>query len=193
MRSLVAFSTKRAISGLFAEQPVFTPSSFRRTSFKSHNLIMAPSDWPIKFSQNDISQEELENFPAYRTWRNTISQALQDAGKLQLQLIAAKAAQDELDSLFKSGVLPKAVYEELWASYQARVAESERVLRDFHNQYRGGRLERDRPGLDAIRRRLLLAEKGAVRDALRKRIVPEDLVQPYIKDLDGKLLSLEDD
>lgn len=121
-----------------------------------------------------------------------VSDGMEQAGTLQIQLIAAKAAQDELDSLLKSGVLPKAVYEELWASYQARVAESERVLRDFHNQHRGGQ-KSDRSGLDAIRRRLLLAEKGAVSDALRKRIVPEDLVQPYIKDLDEKLLTLEDD
>ncbi|HEY9747521.1 MAG TPA: sodium:proton antiporter [Allocoleopsis sp.] len=121
------------------------------------------------------------------------SEVMQEVGKLQIQLIAAKAAQDELDNLLKSGVLPKAVYEELWASYQARVAESERMLRDFHNQYRAGQFKSDRSGLDAIRRRLLLAEKGAVSDALRKRIVPEDLVQPYIKDLDEKLLSLEDD
>ncbi|WP_263971559.1 cation:proton antiporter [Leptolyngbya ohadii] len=131
-----------------------------------------------------------------------VSQRMQEAGKLQIQLIAAKAAQDELDSLLKSGVLPKAVYEELWASYQARVAESERTLRDFYNQYRANQLGSDppegaarsgRPGLDTIRRRLLLAEKGAVNDALRKRIVPEDLVQPYVKDLDEKLLTLEDD
>lgn len=121
------------------------------------------------------------------------SETLQAAGQLQIQLIGSKAAQEELDNLLKSGVLPKAVYEELWASYQARVAESERVLRDLHNQYRAGQLAGDRSGLDAIRRRLLLAEKGAVSDALRKRIVPEELVQPYIKDLDEKLLSLEDD
>jgi CPA1 family monovalent cation:H+ antiporter len=122
-----------------------------------------------------------------------VSEVMQEAGQLQIQLIASKAAQEELDSLLKSGVLPKAVYEELWASYQARVAKSERTLRDLHNQYRAGYLKSDRSGLDTIRRRLLLAEKGAVNDALRKRIVPEDLVQPYIKDLDEKLLSLEDD
>ncbi|MFQ4136289.1 cation:proton antiporter [Nodosilinea sp. PGN35] len=122
-----------------------------------------------------------------------ISEVIQEVGKLQLQLIAAKAAQDELDSLLKSGVLPKAFYEELWAAYQARVAQSERVLRDFYNKHRSGRLQSDLSELDTIRRRLLLAEKGAVSDALRKRIVPEDLVQPYIKDLDEKLLSLEDD
>lgn len=122
-----------------------------------------------------------------------VSEVMQEAGQLQIQLIAAKAAQEELDSLLKSGVLPKAVYEELWASYQARVAESERVLRDFYNRHRAGQLKSDRSRLDTIRRRLFLAEKVAVSDALRKRIIPEDLVQPYIKDLDEKLLSLEDD
>lgn len=122
-----------------------------------------------------------------------VSDVMQDAGQLQIQLIASKAAQDELDSLLKSGVLPKAVYEELWASYQARVAQSERVLRDLYNQRRADQPVGDRSGLDAIRRRLLLAEKVAVSDALRKRIVPDDLVQPYIKDLDENLLSLEDD
>ncbi|MDX2244069.1 MAG: sodium:proton antiporter [Leptolyngbyaceae cyanobacterium bins.302] len=122
-----------------------------------------------------------------------VSDAMEQAGQLQIQLIAAKAAQDELDNLLKSGVLPKAVYAELWASYQARVAESEQVLRDLYNQYRAGQLNSDRSGLDGIRRRLLLAEKGAVSNALRQRIVPEDLVQPYVKDLDEKLLTLEDD
>lgn len=122
-----------------------------------------------------------------------VSDVVQEAGQLQIQLIAAKAAQDELDSLLRSGVLPKAVHAEIWASYQARVAESERVLRDFYNQHRAGQLKDDSTGLDSIHRRLLLAEKGAVADALRKRIVPEDLVQLYVKDLDKKLLMLEDD
>lgn len=122
-----------------------------------------------------------------------VSDQLQEARKLQIQLIASKAAQDELDNLLKSGVLPKAVYEELWASYQARVAQSERRLREFYNLHRAGQLQSDNKGLDTIRRRLLLAEKGAVSDALRKRIVSEDLAQPYIKDLDEKLLALEDD
>ncbi|NCJ05325.1 sodium:proton antiporter [Synechococcales cyanobacterium C] len=122
-----------------------------------------------------------------------VSQGMEQTGKLQIQLIAAKAAQDELDALLKSGILSKAVYEELWASYQVRVAESERVLRDYHNQYRAGQLESGRSGLNTIRRQLLLAEKGAVSEALRKRIVRDDLVQSYVRDLDEKLLTLGDD
>lgn len=122
-----------------------------------------------------------------------VSETSQQVGELQVQLIAAKAAQDELDTLLKSGVLPKAVYEEMWAMYQARVARSERVLRDLYARYQTQQVTGDRSHLDAIRRRLFLAEKGAVSDALRKRIVPEDLVRTHIKDLDEKLLRLEDD
>lgn len=113
---------------------------------------------------------------------------------LQLQLIACKAAQDELEALLKSGVLPKAVYEELRASYQARIATSERTLRDLFSQRSDSSLDRgDSAKLDAIRRRLLLAEKGAINDALRKRILSEELVQHYLKDLNEKLLTLEDE
>ena len=122
-----------------------------------------------------------------------VSAVTREIGQLQLQLIASKAAQDELANLLKSGVLPKAVYEELWASYQAKVAVSERLLRDAYNQSRSGQMEPNYGQLDAIRRRLFLAEKAALSDALRKRIVPEDLVQSYVKGLDEKLLSLDDD
>ncbi|GCL51563.1 Na+/H+ antiporter [Microcystis aeruginosa NIES-3804] len=122
-----------------------------------------------------------------------VSAVTREIGQLQLQLIASKAAQDELANLLKSGVLPKAVYEELWASYQAKVAVSERLLRDAYNQSRSGQMEPNNSQLDAIRRRLFLAEKAALSDALRKRIVPEDLVQSYVKGLDEKLLSLDDD
>ncbi|MCU0548239.1 MAG: sodium:proton antiporter [Leptolyngbya sp. Prado105] len=120
-----------------------------------------------------------------------VSDRLQQAKQLQMQLIVSKAAQEELDSLLRSGVLPKAIYEELRASYQVRIVRSEQVLRDLYNQRRS--VESDRSELDTIQRRLLLAEKGAVTNALRKQILPEDLVQSYIKELDEKLLKLEDD
>lgn len=123
------------------------------------------------------------------------SDTRQQMEELQLRLIASKAAQDELESLLKAGVLPKAIFEEMRAFYQARVASSERVLRDLYNQRpeQSPIVDRDRTKLDAIRRRLLLAEKGAVNDALRKRILSENVVQAYTKDLNEQLLRLEDD
>jgi CPA1 family monovalent cation:H+ antiporter len=115
--------------------------------------------------------------------------------ELQAQLMSAKAAQDELDGLFKSGVLPKAVYEEMRSGYQVRVAASERTLRDIYNQ-RPERLpdtKSDRTKLDAIRRQLLLAEKGALSDARRRRILSEETVHGRIKTINEQLLKLEDD
>jgi CPA1 family monovalent cation:H+ antiporter len=132
-----------------------------------------------------VGQLKLTHFSPFR----------QQTEELQAQLIAAKAAQDELDSLLKSGVLPKSVYEEMRSAYQVKVAASEKVLRDLYNR----RPEEftaasgDRTRLDAIRRRLLLAEKGALNEALRKRILSEQIVRDRIQAIDEQLVKLEDD
>jgi CPA1 family monovalent cation:H+ antiporter len=115
--------------------------------------------------------------------------------ELQAQLMTAKAAQDELDSLLKSGVLPKAVYEEMRAAYQVRVAASERTLRDLYNQRSepSTKHSSEATNLDTIRRQLLLAEKGALNDGLRRRILSEEVAQERIKTINEQLLKLEDD
>lgn len=114
---------------------------------------------------------------------------------LQAQLIAAKAAQDELETLLNSGVLPKSIYEEMRSAYQVQVVTAEKALRDLYNSrsdqrtmLRGGRAK-----LDAIRRRLLLVEKGALSEALRKRILSESVVRERLRTIDEQLLGLEDD
>ncbi|MBW4581036.1 MAG: cation:proton antiporter [Tildeniella nuda ZEHNDER 1965/U140] len=123
------------------------------------------------------------------------SESQQWIESLQSQLITAKAAQDELETLLKTGVLPKSVYEEMRAGYQVRIAAAERSLRDFYNRRpdkltaASGRIAR----LDAIRRRLLLAEKDALNEALRKRILSEDVVKARVQAIDQQLLNLEDD
>ncbi|MEH2436879.1 MAG: sodium:proton antiporter [Nostoc sp.] len=123
------------------------------------------------------------------------SEAQQQVEELQAQLMTGKAAQDELDSLLKSGVLPKAVYEEMRSAYQVRIAGAEKILRELYNRRpdevegRSGKSSK----LDAIRRRLLLAEKGALNEAMRKRILSEEIVRGRIQNLDEQLLKLEDD
>ena len=123
---------------------------------------------------------------------------------LQSQLMTAKAAQDELDALLKAGVLAKSVYEEMRSGYQVKVAAAERALRDYYNRRtdRAGAMSTSRhaegiakrePRLDAVRRRLLLAEKNALSDALRKRILSEEIVRSRLKTLDEQLLGLDDD
>jgi CPA1 family monovalent cation:H+ antiporter len=114
---------------------------------------------------------------------------------LQLNLIASKAAQEELKNLLESGSLPKFLYEELFANYQARIASSDRELREIYNQKfmdSSGKIE-ELDYLDGLRRRLYLAEKGAVNDAILKGLLPEDIAKSYLQELNEKLLSLKDD
>lgn len=123
------------------------------------------------------------------------SEAKRQIEELQAQLITSKAAQDELDSLLKSGVLPKAVYEEMRSGYQVRVAGAEKLLREIYNR-RPDEFDPKRGStgkIDGIRRRLLLAEKVALTEAVRKRILSEEIVHERLKKLDQQLLILEDD
>ncbi|CBN55276.1 Na+/H+ antiporter [Kamptonema sp. PCC 6506] len=123
------------------------------------------------------------------------SEAKRQIEELQAQLITSKAAQDELDSLLKSGVLPKAVYEEMRSGYQVRVAGAEKLLREIYNR-RPDEFDPKRGStgkIDGIRRRLLLAEKVALTEAIRKRILSEEIVHERLKKLDQQLLILEDD
>lgn len=121
------------------------------------------------------------------------SEFRQQTEELQAQLIGAKAAQDELDSLLKAGVLPKSVYEEMRSSYQVRVARSEKALRDFYNRRPDEFLKDDRGKFDAIRRRLLLAEKGALNEAMRKRILSQEIAGKHLQTINEQILGLEDD
>jgi monovalent cation:H+ antiporter, CPA1 family len=125
-----------------------------------------------------VKRLKLSNFSASR----------QQIEECLAQLMTAKAAQDELDSFLKSGVLPKAIYEEMRSHYQVRVAGAEKALRGIYNR----RLD-EFTKLDAIRRHLLLAEKGALNEAMRKRILSETIVRSRIQTIDEQLLRLEDD
>ena len=127
---------------------------------------------------------------------STVSLTQQRVEEWQAELITAKAAQDELDSLLKSGILPKSVYEEMRSTYQVKIAGAEKSLREFYNR-RPADFEHSQGDyiskLDAIRRRLLLAEKGVLNEAMRKRILSETIAQKRIQILDQQLLQLEDD
>jgi CPA1 family monovalent cation:H+ antiporter len=123
---------------------------------------------------------------------SAFSPAHLQAEDLRAQLITAKAAQDELDGMLKSGILPKAVYEEMRSLYQVQVAKAEKSLRDLYNQWATDSTSAPN-NLDAVRRRLLLAEKGALSDALRKQILSETVVQERLQQIDEKLLTLGED
>ena len=126
---------------------------------------------------------------------SNLSASRQQIQEWQAQLMTAKAAQDELDNLLNSGVLPKAVYEEMRSAYQVRVAGAEKALRNIYNtrSERSDRASNDLTKLDAICRRLLLAEKVALNKAMQKRILSESIVRSHLQTIDEQLLRLEDD
>lgn len=114
---------------------------------------------------------------------------------LQLNLVTGKAAQAELKYLLEAGSLPKFLYEELYADYQARIANSEQELRNFYNQrniiFSKGEAEQEY--LDGLYRRLYLAEKSAINNALAKGLLPDETTDDYLKLLNEKLLALQDE
>jgi CPA1 family monovalent cation:H+ antiporter len=114
---------------------------------------------------------------------------------LQMKLLASKAAQRELKNLFEAGGLPKLIYEEIFANYQARIASSEDELREIYNQRIANQPDNvaERAYLDKLRRRLYVAEKVAINDAVRKGLLSEKVAQNYIKELNERLLSVQDD
>ncbi len=76
-----------------------------------------------------------------------------------------------------------------------RVAAAEKALSEIYNCRRD---ELDPTGdgrtkLEAVRRRLLLVEKGALHEARRKQILSEEIVRKRLQKLDEQLLNLEDD
>lgn len=73
--------------------------------------------------------------------------------------------------------------------------QRQKSLREIYNR-RPDELDAttgERTKLDAIRRRLLLVEKGALNEAIRKRILSEEIVQERLQEIDEQLLRLEDD
>jgi CPA1 family monovalent cation:H+ antiporter len=126
---------------------------------------------------------------------SVFSPARRQTENLRAQLITSKAAQDELDGMLRTGVVPEAVYEEMRSSYQIQIARAEKALRDIYDRWviETSAGQGDPSRLNAMRRQLLLAEKRALSDALRKRILAETVVKERLKQVDEKLLRLEDD
>ncbi|TVQ11960.1 MAG: sodium:proton antiporter [Leptolyngbya sp. DLM2.Bin27] len=123
-----------------------------------------------------------------------VSKTQQEIEAAQSQLIAAKAAQAELLKLHDAGVLSKSMYEEMRADYQIKVADAETQLRQLNG--RRSHTQRLSYGrtvkLNAIKRQLLMVERSALNDAVRKRIISAEIVSSQIEAIDNQLLSLED-
>lgn len=91
------------------------------------------------------------------------------AGRLQAEIIAARAAQRELEEMHQAGLVSRLGYERLRSEYQGQIASADRELRriyDRHLAYGVG-------ALLSIRRRLIDAERHAISDAGRTGMIPE--------------------
>ena len=101
----------------------------------------------------------------------------------QGRLLAARAAQRELDRLQQLGVVPLGTFQRMRAAYQGVIARSERQLRDLVARTPEG----DSEHLGAVRRRLLEVEKAALQDAAGSGMIAEDVAEELVEELDRAL------
>jgi CPA1 family monovalent cation:H+ antiporter len=109
------------------------------------------------------------------------------SGEHQVRLVAARAARLELEALRQSGLVPRAAFEQLQSAYQLSIAQSERELRRLYQQ----NLAHGARALLATRRRLIDAERTAVLEAQRGKLIPDDAAERVLADLDGRLVEIE--
>ncbi len=101
----------------------------------------------------------------------------------QGRLLAARAAQRELDRLQQLGVVPLGTFQRMRAAYQGAIARSERQLRDLVARTPA----EDSEHLGAVRRRLLEVEKAALQDAAGSGMIAEDVAHDLVEELDRAL------
>lgn len=101
----------------------------------------------------------------------------------QGRLLAARAAQRELDRLQQLGVVPLGTFQRMRAAYQGAIARSERQLRDLVARTPA----EDSEHLGAVRRRLLEVEKAALQDAAGAGMIAEDVAQELVEEVDRAL------
>ncbi|MBI3932090.1 MAG: cation:proton antiporter [Acidobacteria bacterium] len=104
----------------------------------------------------------------------------------QGRLLAARAGQTELDRLQHLGLLPMGVFQKLRAAYQGVVARSERRLRDLLVLH----AQEETRHVQAVRRRLLVVEKSAIRDAVNAGILSEEVAAELSAGIDRELSEL---
>jgi NhaP-type Na+/H+ or K+/H+ antiporter len=109
----------------------------------------------------------------------------------QGRLLAARAAQSELDRLQRLGLVPLGVFQRMRAAYQGVIARSERQLQDLLVAHSGEEQRQTR----AVRRRLLAVEKSAIQDAIGSGILSDEGGAALTTRIDESLaeLSARDD
>jgi CPA1 family monovalent cation:H+ antiporter len=101
----------------------------------------------------------------------------------QGRLLAARAAQRELDRLQQLGVVPLGTFQRMRAAYQGVIARSERQLRELVARTPG----EDSEHMAAVRDRLLEVEKAALQDAAGSGMIAEDVAHELVEEVDRAL------
>jgi CPA1 family monovalent cation:H+ antiporter len=104
----------------------------------------------------------------------------------QGRLLAARAAQAELDRLQRLGLVPLGLFQRLRAAYQGVIARSERHLQDLLVAHSGEEERQTR----AVRRRLLVVEKSAIQDAVGSGILTDEGGAALTATIDESLAAL---
>ena len=106
----------------------------------------------------------------------------------QGRLLAARAAQAELDRLQRMGLVPLGLFQRMRAAYQGVIARSERQLQDLLVAHSGEEQRQTR----AVRRRLLAVEKSAIQDAVGSGILTEEGGAELTAGIDESLAALSE-
>jgi len=107
----------------------------------------------------------------------------------QGRLLAARAAQRELDRMQQMGVVPLGTFQRMRAAYQGAIARSERQLRDLVPFAAA----EDSEHLMAVRTRLMEIEKAALQDAAGSGMIAEDVADELVEELDKALADRIDE
>ncbi len=103
------------------------------------------------------------------------------------RLVGARAARQELESLYAAGLVPRAGYDQLRGEYQVVIAAAERELRRLQERH----LTHGARAVLAARRRLIDAERTAIVGARRGGLLPEATAEALLAETDRRLLELE--
>jgi CPA1 family monovalent cation:H+ antiporter len=105
----------------------------------------------------------------------------------QARLLAARAAQAELERLQRQGLLATTTFQRLRAGYQAHIADAERAMRDLLAVD-----DEQEPRHSAwVKRHLATVEKSALAEAVGSGLVDEESVREIQEKLDEQLAALE--
>jgi len=103
----------------------------------------------------------------------------------QAKILASRSAQENLEIIYKAGIISKFSYEQLKSRYQVIIANSEKALREFSVLYS----EYCEKILIKLQQRLYLVEKTAIINAMKQKIISDYTGEKYIEELNEKIIK----